>query len=368
MKPIVQTCLTLFFLSLSHHHASRIDLRYAKGFQVSYSGDIKIVTVGNLRDPSEKPHSYILVPKDSGPLPPLPSGQVVRTPIRRAGSLSTTHLSHFVDLGLRRRLKAFSKLEYIQSPQLREMVEMGNIVATGFGMDEIREVGMKNELELILGFGPGEPETRFRSLVLSGIPVALNREYMDPHPLGYAEWIKFTALFFHQEALAERVFSTMEKKYLGWVKEAKNCTLHPKVLLNALHSGTWYLPGGNTYWPNLIKDAGGTYVLQKNNSTQGSLPYTFDEVYALGSDARFWLNSEGFSCSELAQKDKRYARFNSFKNKNVFNRNKKQSQGLPDDYYENGLSHPDVLLKDLVAIFHPEIRNREKLIWYRKVE
>jgi len=368
MKFKIIFSIAVFLEIITFLTGAPVELRYAKGFQVRQAGKIKIITIGNLRDPHEPPHSYVLIPDTMQEPPILPVGQIIRTPIKRAGSLSTTHLSHFVELGIRRRLKGFFNLSHILSPALQELTQAGLIKELGSNLEQMREVAMKEGIEIIFGFGPGDPQFRYEELNHAGIPVVFNREYMEPHPLGYAEWIKFTALFFHQEALAERIFSTMEKRYLALKKEASNCTFKPFVLMNSLYQGTWYLPGGNTYWANLIKDASGRYILRNNSSNDGGIPYTFEEVYKLGSNAHYWINADGFSCSELKDKDPRYARFGAFQKKNIFNRNKKESQGLPDDYYENGLSHPDILLRDLIAIFHPEFKNRDQLVWFRKAK
>lgn len=341
-------------------------IRYAKGFEVRYEGEIRVVKVFNLRDPHEASHSYVLVPKNLTDLPVRPEGQIIRTPVDRAGSMSTTHLSHFLELGLRRRLKAFANLAHILSADLKELVHGGLIEEMGSNINEMVETAMRTKIEMIFGFGPGNPISRFEGLVDAGIPVVLNREYMEAHPLAYAEWIKFTALFFHQESLAERIFNTLEKRYLDLSRRASECTFKPQVLMNALYQGTWYLPGGKTYWANLIKDANANYILKNNQSMEGGIPHTFEEVHKLAGNALYWINADGFTCAELAHKDPRYERFGAFHKKNIFNRNKKASLGLEDDYYENGLSHPDVLLKDLISIFHPEIISREDLVWFRK--
>ena len=354
------------FIIFSSILVSEVELRYAKGFQVRHEGKIKIVTVSNLRDTHEEPHSYILIPKDLVDLPVRPEGQIIRTPIDRAASMSTTHLSHFVELGLRRRLKAFSNLAHILSPDLKKLVSNGLIQELGTHINEMTETAMNARIEMLFSFGPGNPLSRFDGLIAAGIPVVLNREYMEEHPLGYAEWIKFTALFFHQETLAERIFSTMEKRYLNLSNQAFGCKFSPPVLMNALYNGIWYLPGGKTYWANLVKDANARYILQNNKSREGGIPHTFEEVHKLGGSALYWINAEGFTCAELAQKDPRYKRFGAFHRKNVYNRNRKVSLGQEDDYYENGLSHPDILLRDLISIFHPEIISQEKLVWFRK--
>ena len=51
----------------------------------------------------------------------------------------------------------------------------------------------------------------------------------------------------------------------------------------------------------------------------------------------------------------------------VFNITKRLNSSGGNDYWEGGVMRPDMLLKDLVKIFHPNLLPTEKLNWYEKI-
>ena len=80
----------------------------------------------------------------------------------------------------------------------------------------------------------------------------------------------------------------------------------------------------------------------------------FEKMYALSANADYWriLNSYpgDFSYEALKASEPRNAMLKSFREKKVIYCNMKH---VP--YYEKSPVMPDVLLKDFVAIFHPEL-------------
>jgi iron complex transport system substrate-binding protein len=81
-------------------------------------------------------------------------------------------------------------------------------------------------------------------------------------------------------------------------------------------------------------------------------------MYALSANADYWriLNSyQGdFSYEALKASEPRNEMFKAFKEKKVIYCNMKQTP-----YYEIAPVKPDVLLKDFVAIFHPELVEKD---------
>ena len=77
-------------------------------------------------------------------------------------------------------------------------------------------------------------------------------------------------------------------------------------------------------------------------------------MYATAANADYWriLNSYpgDFSYEALKSSEPRNELFKAFKEKHVIYCNMKQTP-----YYESSPVEPDVLLADLVAIFHPEL-------------
>ena len=91
-------------------------------------------------------------------------------------------------------------------------------------------------------------------------------------------------------------------------------------------------------------------------------------MYALAANADYWriLNSfpGDFSYEALKASEPRNELFKAFKKRKVIYCNMKQTP-----YYEISPVKPDVLLKDFVAIFHPELVEQDyKPVFYYLLE
>ena len=52
----------------------------------------------------------------------------------------------------------------------------------------------------------------------------------------------------------------------------------------------------------------------------------------------------------------------------VFNNNKRAGANGGNEFWETGTVHPNLVLADLVKIFHPELLPEHELVYYRKLE
>ena len=130
-----------------------------------------------------------------------------------------------------------------------------------------------------------------------------------------------------------------------------------------MHGGNWYAVGGKNHLAQLFRDAGADYIIHDENT--GGVNLEFEKMYAMAADADYWriLNSfEGdFSYEALKASEPRNELFKAFKEHHVVYCNMKQGP-----YYELTPVQPDVVLKDLVAIFHPELVEKNyKPTFYR---
>ena len=66
--------------------------------------------------------------------------------------------------------------------------------------------------------------------------------------------------------------------------------------------------------------------------------------------------------------DKRFVEFKAFANKKVFNNNKRQNSIGGNDYLESGIVSPEIILKDLISILHPELIEEHELYYYKQLE
>lgn len=63
--------------------------------------------------------------------------------------------------------------------------------------------------------------------------------------------------------------------------------------------------------------------------------------------------------------DARYGQFQAFQKGRVFNNNARLSEQGGNDYWERGVMEPDVVLADLIKIFHPELLPEHTLKYFR---
>jgi iron complex transport system substrate-binding protein len=142
----------------------------------------------------------------------------------------------------------------------------------------------------------------------------------------------------------------------------------PSVFSDIKYGDTWFIPGGNSYAANLLKDANSNY-LWGDTEKRGSIPYSFETVYVKAVNADFWINCSNFKTfKDIERADTRYKDFKAFRTGNIFNNNKRENEAGGNDYWESGLVSPDVILSDLVKIFHPELLPGYELFYYKKIQ
>lgn len=185
------------------------------------------------------------------------------------------------------------------------------------------------------------------------IPLISFLGYKESSPLGQAEWIKFTAMLLGIEEQANRQFAEIEKKYNDLKALTQQVDKRPTVLSGELHSGNWYVVGGNSYLAQLFRDAGAAYFM-KNDDESGGFYVDFETVYSQGANADYWrlVNSHNgeFGYDVLKQSDARYTDFKAFKDHKVIYCNLRDKP-----FYENTPVEPEIVLSDLIKIFHPDL-------------
>ena len=206
-------------------------------------------------------------------------------------------------------------------------------------------------------------------IINANIPVAISLDHLEETPLARAEWIKFIAAFFNKEQLADSLFKITETNYKQLKLMCDTIKNKPSVFTEMKYADAWYVPGGNSFAANILNDAGANYIW-KNEKQTGSIPLNFETVYNVARDADYWLNLfiNVNSKKELLGFEPRYNLFKAFKTENIYNNNKIANAKGYSDYWENGITNPDELLKDLIKIFHPNVLPEYQLKYYKKIE
>ena len=330
-------------------------LEYAKGFAVRHlENGVRLVDIADPQEDEDRmPVSYhfALVPK--GVETTVPEGYTaVKVPVERTIVMTMLQLSNFTALNAHGVVKGITGTKNLYDKDILEKVKAG----------EIQKIGMEGnfDTELILATPPEvifiSPFKRggYDVIKETGITLIPHLGYKELDALGQAEWVKFVGMFIGKEQEADSVFEGIKQRYTqlkARVEAARSETV-PTVFSGEMHGGNWYAVGGRNSLAQLFRDAGAKYVL--DNDDTGGVNIEFEQMYAMAANADYWriLNSfDGdFSYEDLKANEPRNELFKAFREHQVIYCNMKRSP-----YYEKAPVMPDVLLKDLVAIFHPEL-------------
>jgi iron complex transport system substrate-binding protein len=318
-----------------------VTVKYATGFSVRDSADIRLVDVG-------KHDHFALVRTDDAA---APVGYTkVKVPIQRTICMTSLQLSNFTILDAHDVVKGLTGTKNLYNKDILARVKDGRIV----------KIGMEGnfDTELVLAANPDvifiSPSKRggYEAIKETGIMLVPHLGYQELDPLGQAEWIKFIGMFIGKEKEANEVFAGIEQRYNDLKAKASSATTRPTVFSGEMHYGNWHAVGGKNYLAQIFRDAGANYVIQDEETAGENLE--FEKMYALAANADYWriLNSfQGdFSYEALKSSEPRNELFKAYKERKVIYCNMKQQP-----YYEITPVQPDVLLKDFVAIFHPEL-------------
>ncbi len=181
-------------------------IEYAQGFKVSDHGSYKTVDVTYPYQGAPSGYTYLLVQKGESIPAHDPATPVITIPLESIVCTSTTHIPALDYLNETDALIGFPSTDYISSKKMRTRIDEGKV--TDLGIDK----GMNLELlatlkpSMVMGYSMNNDLGQLKKIQELGIPVVVNAEYLEKHPLGRAEWIKFMALFFNKEKEADSVF------------------------------------------------------------------------------------------------------------------------------------------------------------------
>ena len=350
----------------------KAELRHAESFSIEYFGHYKLVTVHAPWPGAEDSVRYLLVQCGT----PEPEGydgvQRITIPVRRFAALSTTQLPHLELLDLLESLVAVSDAKMVHSPGVLERFADGHVAEIGYGAGVDLERVLELETDLVMT--GASAQSRYDAhpvLEQAGVAVAINAEYSEPSLLGRSEWVKFTAAFFNAEALAGERFAEIEARYREYAALVQDMPAdeRPTVFGGSLWRDTWHVAGGRSYPAQLIADAGGAYLWAGDGSRE-SLPLDFEAVYEKAHAADFWLTmrNEWLSLADVRAADERYAAFAVFDKGRVYNANARLNEHGGNDYWERGISEPDLVLADFIRILHPDRLPDHSLHFYRRLE
>ena len=336
-----------------------VPIEYAKGFSIEKLGaDITVLKITSPWPNAETTFTYALVPKEKLPKITLDKNAydaIIGTPVSNLVVTSTTHIPALESLGVLERLIGFPDTQYISSKRARNLIEEGKIKELGSNEALNIEMVLALQPELVVGFSINAQNSTYSILQQSNIPVVYNGDWTEESPLGKAEWIKFFAPFLGKEAQADLIFSEINENYLSAMEIAQKAGSSPTVLSGAMYKDVWYLPGGESWAAQFLKDANAEYIWADTEET-GSLSLSWEHVLEKGKNADFWIAPAQFTgYTELANASEHYTQFDAFQKKKIYTFSKTKGATGGILYYELAPQRPDLVLKDLIHILHPHL-------------
>ncbi len=330
-------------------------VNYAKGFTIVQYEGYKILNVENPWPEADKTYSYLLVENESKVPSKIKYDQRINIPVSKIVVTSTTHIPSLEALNRESSLVGFPGLEYISSEKTRQLIKENKITELGKNEAINTEVLISLEPDVVIGFAVNGNNKTFNTIEKSGIPVVFNGDWVEESPLGKAEWIKFFGAFFNLSEEAEQLFNDVETAYNDAKELAKSSGEKPSVLAGSMYKDQWYVPYGNAWQAQFIKDANAEYIYTDTKGS-GSMALSFETVLSEAQNTEYWVAPGQFkSIEHLRETSSHYNQFDAVKNRKVFTYSNTTGETGGVLYYELAPNRPDLVLKDLISIFHPEL-------------
>lgn len=351
--------------------SEQIQNNYAEGFSVEKNDTFDILHIKNPWPKSEKSYKYALISKENASKITLNKEDfdgILTTPIQKIVVTSTTHIPALELLGVEQTLIGFPGTDYISSEKTRKRIDNGNIRELGKNEGINTEVLLELRPDVVVAFGVDGTNKSMEIIEKAGIPVIYNGDWVEKSPLAKAEWIKFFGALYDKDTEAETIFNHIKTDYLEAKKIASKATSKPTVLCGAMYKDVWYLPNGTSPEALFLKDANTNYLWSETTET-GSLALSFEAVFEKGKTAELWLSPSYYkSYEDLEKSNSHYTKFDAFQNKKIYTFSNTTGKTGGVTYYELGMSRPDLVLKDMIKICHPELLTDYEPTFFKPLE
>ncbi len=349
---------------------SPIAIEYAQNFKIEVFEAYKVLTLYKPFTDSPDSLQYVFYPKQK----PAPKGfekaNFIATPLERVVVLSHTHIAFLQKLGLEDKIVGINESSYLPDIPFKNKLKQGKVkdVSNAQGVINLEEILRLQPEAVIFSSGSKELYTKNQVLAQTGIALLFNGEWLENSPLGRTEWLKMMALLFEEEEKAHTFFETIAEEYQSLKQETRTLTYLPTVFWEVPYKDTWYVPGGQSYVANLLKDAGANY-LWKDAPQAGSIALDFETVYAKAQRAKFWISLGSIkNKEELLKQDARFADFSAFQEDNLYNHNRKSDLKGNSLYYFESVVNPHWVLADLIKILHPTLLEKHQWVYFKAVQ
>ena len=331
------------------------EIEYSTNLSIHKYDDYSIVKVLNPWPDANKDFVYILKEKNAAVPDSLQKSTQITVPLRAIVVTSTTNIPFLEMLGVEKSLAGFPHTDYISSEKTRKLIDAG--IVKNVGQNERLNMEKLIDLapEAIVTFGIDNNNPMIANLEKNGLKVLIQADWMEQSPLGKAEWIKLYAALFGKEKEGKILFDNIVKSYHSALQLVAGQKAEKTVLYGSMYQNQWYVAKGNSWVAQFMKDAKSNYLWAATEGS-GSLGLSFENILDKAKNADIWIATGSFkSAEELRNSNPHYQQFDAFKTKNVYTFESKLGATGGTIYYELAPSRPDLVLKDYIKIFHPDL-------------
>lgn len=343
---------------------------YASGFRILGAEGRSSVIIESINpwQGADSVVTRLFIARDGEEPPQGFEGQVIEGDARRIVAMSSTHIAMLDVIGETARVVGVSGMDFISNDAVRSRRD--RIGDVGYDGNVNYELLLSLQPDIILLYGTNGASGMEPKLKELGIPYVYIGEYLEDSALGKAEWIVAVAEIVGKRDEGIKAFSAIPERYNAIREKAADCLKHtsrPKVMINLPYGDSWFMAPTGSYLVRLIEDAGGDYIYKKNNSNE-SRPIDLEEAFMLVSASDKWINvGQTRSLDELRKNYPKFAATKPVLSGEVYNTTGRVAANGANDYWERGVVEPDVVLRDMVMIFHPELADSD-LVYYEKLK
>lgn len=377
IKPIISTItlLCLLFLascisnkktSLEAFNQDVYTPEYSSGFKILGADNAQstLIQVFNPWQGAKEVEMSYFVSRNGEQAPTEFTGPTIAAGAKRIVCMSSSYIAMLDALGQVDRIVAVSGINYVSNPYI--LAHKDSIKDMGPEMNYELLLGLKPDVVLLYGIGDAQTAVTDKLKELA-IPYMYVGEYLEESPLGKAEWMVALSELTDSREKGIEIFSEIPKRYQALKALTASVEQRPTVMFNTPWNDSWIMPSTKSYMAQLVNDAGADYIY-KENTSNSSAPIGLETAYGLIQKADYWINvGMASSLDELKAVNPKFTDAKSVREKTAYNNNLRLTATGGNDYWESAVVRPDVVLRDLIHIFHPELVS-DSLYYYRHLE
>ena len=339
---------------------------YASGFKILGADNVQstLIQVFNPWQGAKDVEMSYFISRNGEQAPAGFTGPTIPAGAKQIVCMSSSYIAMLDALGQADRIVAVSGIDYVSNPYI--IAHKDSIKDMGPEMNYELLLGLKPDVVLLYGIGDAQTAVTDKLKELS-IPYMYVGEYLEESPLGKAEWMVALSELTDSREKGIEIFSEIPKRYQTLKDLTASVEQRPTVMFNTPWNDRWIMPSTKSYMAQLVNDAGADYIY-KENTSNSSAPIGLETAYGLIQKADYWINvGMASTLDELKAVNPKFTDAKSVREKTAYNNNLRLTATGGNEYWESAVVRPDIVLRDLIHIFHPELVS-DSLYYYRHLE